>query len=104
MNKAGFSQNGQLNVAVAGLGWWGKVIIEALKDNPKIRVVKTIDPIPAAGEWAKTQGLDFATDYNVALADPKVGGVILCLSLIHIYVTWADIDWLPAWVAYLAHI
>jgi predicted dehydrogenase len=78
MNKAGFSQNGQLNVAVAGLGWWGKVIIEALKDNPKIRVVKTIDPVPAAGDWAKTQGLDFATDYNAALADPKVGGVILC--------------------------
>src|ERR1039458_1327275 len=78
MNKAGFSQNGQLNGAVAGLGWWGKVIIEALKDNPKIRVVKTIDPVPAAGDWAKTQGLDFATDYNAALADPKVGGVILC--------------------------
>ena len=48
MNKAGFSQNGQLNVAVAGLGWWGKVIIEALKDNPKIRVVKTIDPVPVS--------------------------------------------------------
>jgi len=78
MNSAGFSPNGQLNVAVVGLGWWGKSIIEAVKDSPRVRVVKAIDPIPTAGEWAKTQGLDFATDYAAALADPKVGGVVLC--------------------------
>jgi predicted dehydrogenase len=78
MNKAGFSQSGQLNVAIAGLGWWGKAIAGALKDSPKIRLVKAIDPIPAASEWAKTQGLDFTTDYDAALADPKVGGVVLC--------------------------
>jgi len=78
MNKAGFSQNGQLNVAVAGLGWWGKSIVGALKDSPKIVLVKAIDPIPATGEWAKTQGLDFTTDYDAALADPEIGGVILC--------------------------
>ncbi|HEY1475505.1 MAG TPA: Gfo/Idh/MocA family oxidoreductase [Pseudolabrys sp.] len=77
-NKLGFSENGQLNVAVVGLGWWGKAVIGALKDSPKVRVLKTIDAIPAAGEWAKTQGLDFSTDFDAALADPNVGGVVLC--------------------------
>lgn len=78
MQNAGFSETGQLNLAIAGLGWWGKAIVGVLKDNPKIRVVKTIDAIPAVGEWAKTQGLDFTTDYGAALADPNVGGVVLC--------------------------
>src|SRR3974377_1428311 len=78
MNKMGFSQSGQLNVAVVGLGWWGKVIVEALKDSPKIRVAKTIDPLPAVGDWAEQQGLDFTTDYDAVLADPNVGGVVLC--------------------------
>ena len=78
MSKMGFSQSGQLNVAVVGLGWWGKVIIDALKDSPKIRAVKTIDPLPAVGDWAKQQGLDFTTDYDAVLADPNVGGVVLC--------------------------
>src|SRR3974377_1755525 len=78
MNKMGFSQSGQLNVAVVGLGWGGKVIVEALKDSPKIRAVKTIDPLPAVGDWAKQQGLDFTTDYDAVLADPNVGGVVLC--------------------------
>ncbi len=78
MNDATSSPNGQLNIAVAGLGWWGKAIIAAAKESPKVRVVKAIDPVPAAGEWAKTQGLDFTTDYAAALADPKIGGVILC--------------------------
>lgn len=78
MSKAGFSQSGQLNLAVVGLGWWGKAIVGALKDSPKVRVAKTIDPVPAAGEWAKTQGLDFATSFDAALADPNIGGVVLC--------------------------
>src|ERR1019366_7693810 len=78
MKNVGFSENGQLNLAIAGLGWWGKTIVGVLKDNPKIRVVKTIDAIPANGEWAHAQGLDFTTDYDAALADPEVGGVVLC--------------------------
>jgi len=78
MSKAGYSQTGQLNLAVVGLGWWGKAIVGALKDSAKVRVAKTVDPVPAAGEWAKTQGLDYATSFDAALADPNIGGVVLC--------------------------
>src|SRR3974390_1903289 len=78
MNKMGYSQSGQLRVAVVGLRWWGKGLFEGLKDGRKIRAVKPIDPLPAGGDWAKQQGLDFTTDYDAVLADPNVGGVVLC--------------------------
>jgi len=78
MKKAGFSGDGQLNVAVVGLGWWGKAIVDMLKGSPKVRVAKTVDVVPAAGEWAKSQGLDFTADFDAALADPNLGGLVLC--------------------------
>jgi len=74
----GFSEDGQFNVAVVGLGWWGKAIIETLQGSSKIRVAKTVDMIPAAGEWAKSQGLEFTADFDAALVDPNLGGVVLC--------------------------
>ncbi len=78
MKKAGYSDSGQLNVAVVGLGWWGKQIAGELKNNSKLRVAKAVDAVPAAGEWARSQGFEFTTDYNAALADPNLGGVVLC--------------------------
>jgi predicted dehydrogenase len=53
-------------------------MIGELKDSAKVRLVKTVDAAPSAGEWAQAQGLEFTTDYNAALADPAIGGVILC--------------------------
>lgn len=78
IKKAGFSETGQLNLAVVGLGWWGKTMIGMLKDSAKVKVVLAVDVVPAAGEWAKSQGLEFTSDFNAALANPNVGGVILC--------------------------
>jgi predicted dehydrogenase len=72
------NENAPLKVAVAGLGWWGKTIIGMLKDSPKVRVVKAVDMVPAAGEWARSEGIEFTTDYAAALADSNVDGVILC--------------------------
>ena len=78
VKKVGFAEDGQFNVAVVGLGWWGKAIIETLLGSSKIRVAKTVDMIPAAGEWAKSQGLEYTADFDAALADPSIGGVVLC--------------------------
>ena len=78
MSKSGYSSDGRLNVAVIGLGWWGKTILGDLKDNSKVRVAIAVDAVPAAGEWAQAQGVKFTTDYDAVLADPVVGAVILC--------------------------
>jgi predicted dehydrogenase len=75
--KAGYSEAGQLNVAIVGLGWWGKAIIGELKNNSKLRVAKAVDVAPVAGDWARSQNIPFTDDYSAALADPTIGAVVL---------------------------
>jgi predicted dehydrogenase len=53
-------------------------MIEMLKDSAKVKVALAVDVVPAAGEWAKSQGLEFTSDFNAALANPNIGGVVLC--------------------------
>jgi predicted dehydrogenase len=77
-DKAGYSKTGQLNVAVVGLGWWGKTIIGELKNSQTLRVAKAVDVAPAAGDWARSEGVEFTNDYSAALADPGIGAVVLC--------------------------
>ncbi len=68
-----------LSAAVVGLGWWGKVVVEALKDNAKLRVVRAVGNVnPAAADYAKSHGLAYSTSYEDAIRDPKVDAVILC--------------------------
>jgi predicted dehydrogenase len=76
--QSGFRDNGQLSAAVVGLGWWGKIIIGALQDSTKIRVTKTVDRVPAVAAESQLLGIDFTTDFDAVLADPKIGAVILC--------------------------
>ena len=77
--KAAGSQDGRLKVAVVGIGWWGKAIIEAVKDSPKVRVVRGVGRTEASGgEWTRAQGVAFTTDYAATLADPEIEGVVLC--------------------------
>jgi predicted dehydrogenase len=63
---------------VVGLGWWGRIIVGLLKDNPKLRVVRAVDPDPAGQRFAADHGIAYAKDYVAALAAPDVQAVILC--------------------------
>lgn len=67
-----------LSVAVVGLGWWGKNIIETLKQSATLRVVRAIDTDPRAVAWAAERGLAASRDYGDALEDGAVHGVVLC--------------------------
>jgi len=68
----------KLGVAVCGLGWWGKIIVALLKGSSKLRVVRTVDPDPAAGAFAAKEKLPFTQQFEDALKDPQVQGVVLC--------------------------
>ena len=59
-----------LNVAVAGLGWWGRTILALLEGNRKLQVVRRVDPF--------VSGEGVTPDLQQALDDPAVQGVILC--------------------------
>src|SRR5258706_15159468 len=67
-----------LNIAVIGLGWWGRIIVPLAKTSAKLRVVRVADPAPAAAEFAEAQGIPLSKDIDDALRDPKVQGVVLC--------------------------
>ncbi|SRR5579875_637259 len=67
-----------LDVAVIGLGWWGKTVVAALRGSGKLRIVHTVDTDARAGDWARAQGFAFSDELDGALADPAVRAVILC--------------------------
>ena len=66
-----------LNVAVCGLGWWGRVIVPLAKSSAKLKVVRVVDPDPAAASFASQQGIALCA-FDAALKDPAVQGVVLC--------------------------
>lgn len=68
-----------LNVAVVGMGWWGKIIVPLLKTSNKI-TVNTVVEVNAAGiaDFAKQHGVKVVTDFNAVLKDPTVQAVVLC--------------------------
>jgi predicted dehydrogenase len=59
-----------LNVAVVGLGWWGRTILALLQGNRKLQVVRRVDPF--------VSGEGITNNLQQALDDPAVQGVILC--------------------------
>lgn len=67
-----------LGVAVIGLGWWGRTIVPLMKGSTKLKVVKGVDPAPAAAAFAASQGLAYETSFERALQDPAVQAVALC--------------------------
>ncbi|MDB5811304.1 MAG: Oxidoreductase [Betaproteobacteria bacterium] len=68
-----------LNVAVVGIGWWGKTIVPLLKQSKKLRVAKVVEVNPAGiADFARAQGVEVLSDYASVLKDPSIQGVVLC--------------------------
>jgi len=68
-----------LNVAVVGLGWWGKTIVSVLQGSAKLRLAKAVE-IDAAGvaDFAARLRLNVVNDFDTVLRDPAIQGVVLC--------------------------
>jgi predicted dehydrogenase len=67
-----------IDVAVVGLGWWGRNIVGLLAGSERLRVVLGVDPEPEGREWAAARGLAATGDLQEALDDPRIDAVILC--------------------------
>lgn len=67
-----------LDVAVVGLGWWGRTIVSLLAGSTRLRVVRAVEPDPDAAAFAARQGIPCSAGFADALADPAVRGVVLC--------------------------
>jgi len=67
-----------LNIAVIGLGWWGRVIVPLAKASSKLRVVRVADPALEAAQFAASQDVPLSKSLDEVLRDPQVQGVVLC--------------------------
>ncbi|RZL91931.1 MAG: Gfo/Idh/MocA family oxidoreductase [Variovorax sp.] len=67
-----------LNVAVVGLGWWGRIIVDLLSGGEKLRVVRVADTSPAGEAFAAERDIAFSSGFEHVLGDPAVQAVILC--------------------------
>jgi len=68
-----------LNVAVIGMGWWGKTLVSLMQKSPKFHVVKSVKRNPASdAEFARANGFEIVSDYGAVLADPNIHAVVLC--------------------------
>lgn len=68
-----------LNTAIIGLGWWGRMHVDAVhnkSDKVKIRRVVDVD-IDGVRDYAAEHGLELSADYQDALDDPEVDAVVL---------------------------
>ena len=68
-----------LDVAVVGMGWWGKTLVTLMSKSSKLRVVKGMKRSPATeADFAREHGFEMVADYAEVLNDPKVKAVMLC--------------------------
>ncbi|MDB5900590.1 MAG: gfo/Idh/MocA family oxidoreductase, partial [Ramlibacter sp.] len=49
-----------LNIAVIGLGWWGRIIVDQVRSSDKLRVVRVADVNPASESFARERDLPFS--------------------------------------------
>ncbi|MDB5903889.1 MAG: Oxidoreductase [Betaproteobacteria bacterium] len=67
------------NVAVVGMGWWGKIIVPLIKRSSKLGVSKVVEVNPAGiADFAKQHGVEVVTDFESVLRDSGIDGVVLC--------------------------
>ena len=68
-----------LNTAIIGLGWWGRMHIDAVHNkSDKVKIRRVVDlNIDGVRDFAAEQGLELTADYQDALDDPEVDAVVL---------------------------
>lgn len=83
------------NLAIVGLGAWGKRLIGAVQGNSDtVRFVAAATRTPGkAAEFAADQGFTLGNDYRTVLEDPAIDGVVVCSpGNLHVDQTLAAID------------
>lgn len=66
-----------INAAVIGLGRWGKNIVEAVQGKSKrLRIIRGVSKEPDL-EFAAAKGFELSTEFEEAVADPRVQAVFL---------------------------
>jgi predicted dehydrogenase len=71
-----------LNMAMIGLGWWGRTLVESVQgksENIRFTIAANLE-IPTVLDFANQYGLELTTDYKKILVDPKIDAVVIADS------------------------
>jgi predicted dehydrogenase len=67
-----------INCAIAGLGRWGRALVEAARNEPRLRIVSAVEPdLASAAGFCTPHGLSVAASLDDVLADPGIDAVLL---------------------------
>ena len=68
-----------IDAAVIGLGRWGKSIVEAVQGkSSRLRIIRGVSKEPEqVTDFAAAKGFELSTDFEEAVADPRVQAVFL---------------------------
>ncbi|QOZ30899.1 Gfo/Idh/MocA family protein [Bradyrhizobium sp. CCBAU 53421] len=67
-----------INCAIAGLGRWGRALVEAAQSEPRLRIIHAVEPdINGAASFCAAHGLSPAASLETVLAEPDVDAVLL---------------------------
>jgi len=67
-----------IRAAIAGLGRWGRNLVEAAADHPRLKIVRAVEPdMAAAKEFCARHDLDLTADLDAVLADDTIDAVLL---------------------------
>ena len=68
-----------IRTAIAGLGWWGKTLVESLDGSEVMKVVAAAEPNMTADTDAflKARGIRLAPNFDALVADKAIDAVIL---------------------------
>ncbi|PDT78110.1 Gfo/Idh/MocA family oxidoreductase [Bradyrhizobium sp. C9] len=67
-----------INCAIAGLGRWGRALVEAAQSEPRLRIVSAVEPdMSGAASFCAAHNLSPAASLEAVLAAPGIDAVLL---------------------------
>jgi predicted dehydrogenase len=67
-----------IRCAIAGLGRWGRNLVEAAKANPQLTIARAVETDPErALEFCNERGIALTGNFSDVLSDPAIGAVLL---------------------------
>jgi predicted dehydrogenase len=67
-----------IRCAIAGLGRWGRTLVEAAHGGPRLKIVRAVETdLDPARDFCAGRGIDLTGDFDAVLDDPAIDAILL---------------------------
>jgi predicted dehydrogenase len=67
-----------IRCAIAGLGRWGRTLVEAAHGGPRLKIVRAVEAdLEPARDFCAGRGIDLTDDFDAVLDDPAIDAILL---------------------------